>query len=73
MLRNTQTTIDKLQPGDRFYKSSDKKKQLWTVVESDKKTTYLLTHKFYGLKDGQRHPEPISTNTLLIFLKNKTD
>ncbi len=73
MERNTQTTIKQLQVGDRFYKANDKKKTVYTVVEAEVKKTHFQTYKHQALKDGEQHPEYFKADTLVIFLRHKTE
>lgn len=73
MERNTITTIDKLEIGDRFYKLNDKKKVCWTVVEAEKKTTYFRTYRFFAMKDGENFPTPTNKDTQLVFLRHKIE
>lgn len=70
MERNTVTTVDKLNLGDRFYCLSDKKKQPYTVVESKYKITKYQTYKHRALKDGERHPVFLNATKQVVFLRS---
>lgn len=71
MERNTLTTIDKLQVGDRFYKANDKKKEVWEVVEHETKQTHFQTYRFWATNGKLKYPEPVKKNTVLVFLRSK--
>jgi hypothetical protein len=71
MERNTKTTMYHLQIGDRFYKVNDKKKIVYTKVESETKRTHFQTYKHFALKDGERFPDAIKSTTEVIFLRHK--
>jgi hypothetical protein len=63
MERNTATTIGRLKIGDRFYKPSDKKKEVWQYISFSNK-------KFNCKRDRELHPSPLSMDTQIIFLRN---
>jgi hypothetical protein len=56
--------------GDRFYKTSDKKKEVFEKVE---KPSYILekTNQHWIKADNQRHPLPLKTGTSVFFLRHK--
>lgn len=70
MEKNTLTTVDKLQIGDRFYKAGDRKKELWTKVEAQKKVTYFQTYVHWAKKDKEVHPQALKANSPVIFLRH---
>ncbi len=71
MERNTATTVEKLLIGDRFYKCTDKKKEVYTMVEGETKKTYFRTYRFFALKDKALHPIAINKDTAIVFLRHK--
>jgi hypothetical protein len=73
MERNTPTTIGELQIGDRFYKCSDKKKQVWEKVESEVKQTHFQTYRHFAKQPGMRFPQPMNKATAVIFLRHKEE
>jgi hypothetical protein len=70
MERNTVTTIDVLQMGDRFYKAGNAKKEMYTVVKvKPLKNKYFIL--VYGaLKDGEKYPVHIKKETKLVFVRH---
>lgn len=72
MERNTITTIDKLLIGDRFYKKTDRTKTVYTKVSVKPMANKYRVLTYGALKDGERHPNHMSTDTLLVFLRNTT-
>lgn len=62
MERNTVTTIDKLEIGDRFYKVGDKKKDVYTKVG-------ITTMQ----KDGERYPMFLNPARQIVFIRHKTE
>jgi hypothetical protein len=71
MERLTSTTVDKLCIGDRFYKSKDKSKQVWTLVPSKKLVTKYRIYSYSALKDGTKHAEFVNAETQVIFLRHE--
>ncbi|WP_346237745.1 hypothetical protein ABDK00_001545 [Niabella insulamsoli] len=71
MERNTITTVDKLQLGDRFYKANDKNKTVLTKVESEIKVTIYRTYRHFAKTDKEKFPQPINANTRVVFLRNE--
>lgn len=65
MERNAVTTIDKLQTGDRFYKTNDKNKTVFTKVDYG-----LNKEKYFAVKDGLHWPDPINKTTPVVFLRH---
>jgi hypothetical protein len=80
MERNTRTTLIMLEPGDRFYKTADKKKTVIEVIEfvRDPKRT-LLSVKVCpaAMKGNPSGPSYVSPGTAtkmdVIFLRNVDD
>lgn len=70
MERLQQTTIKELQVGDRFYRTGDKKKTVFTVVKCPIKKTHFRTYRYFALADGELHPHPINLSTQLTFLRH---
>jgi hypothetical protein len=73
MERNTQTTICELQIGDRFYRTGDKNKVVWEIVESDLLKTHFQTYKHFAIQAGMKFPQPMKKHTAVIFLRHKTE
>lgn len=71
MERNTVTILSKLQIGDRFYKTADPKRKVYTKVEGEVVKTYFQTYKHYGKADNERFPVMMKGNTSVIFLRSK--
>lgn len=81
MERNTLTTANLLQLGDRFYKQNDKHKKVLVVVDHKAKQTHWQTYKhwcipasIYDRKHKQevieRYATPVKANTQVIFLRH---
>ena len=72
MDRNTPTTVDQLQTGDRFFKAADKKREMWTMlpVLVKPKKTFYKTYKYQANKDGAPHPDYMNGNTKVIFIRH---
>lgn len=70
MERNIQTTIGDLQPGDRFYVLTDKKKLVWQKVESQTKITRFQTYSHFAKKDGIKYPQAFKKSTVVVFLRH---
>jgi hypothetical protein len=73
MEKFTRTTVRELQTGDRFYKASDAKKQMYEIVERDVKKTAYRHYHFWALKDGFTKPDPLNGDTLVVFVRNSKD
>lgn len=65
MKRNEVTTLDKLQIGDRFYKSGDAKKTVWTLKQPSKNL-----NQYDVMKDGETYPRPMKGNAPVVFLRS---
>jgi L-rhamnose mutarotase len=70
MERNTATTIYDLQPGDRFYKANDKKKDVWEKVEHTMKQTNYQTYSHFAKREEDKYALAFKSNTQVIFLRN---
>lgn len=62
MERNTATTISSLAFGDRFYKPSDKKKEVWQYVA-------YKNRRYECKRDNDLHPMPMLPDTNVVFLR----
>jgi len=73
MQRNTRTTIEALEEGDRFYRLGDRGKEVWMKVESAAKQTGYQTYKHFALKDGgnPKYPQAFKNDTPVVFLRRK--
>lgn len=75
MERNTVTTIDKLQFGDRFYKANDNKKTVFEKVEHKTLQTNFQTYRFWAfnttLPSRLQCPEALKRETSIVFLRSK--
>ena len=66
MERNTATTIKNLKFGDRFYKPSDKKKEVWQYL-AYKNRRYMCE------RDNDMHPTPFLESANVVFLRAAKD
>lgn len=73
MERGTKTTINQLGIGDRFYKANDKKKEVWEVVQNERKVTKFQTYDYWIKKDTDNYPVAIKSNSAVIFLRSATE
>lgn len=73
MERNTITTIDNLQLGDRFYKVADSKKELFTKVHVKPLKNKYTCLKHGAIKDGEKFPVHFKTDTKLVFLRSTVE
>lgn len=81
MDRNTVTTADKLELGDRFYFANDKNKVVWQKVEHEIKVTHFQTYKHWCIlasvaDNPKMHPtakatyvKPMRKETKVVFLR----
>lgn len=69
MERNTQTTIKNLKPGDRFYKVTDKKKEVWQKVVCEVKVTKYQTYSNFAKRDIDQSSQAFKSETEIIFLR----
>ena len=70
MERNTITTIDKLEFGDRFYKASDKTRKVYTKVPVRPLKNKYRTLQYGALKDGEKFPNHMTVEIQLVFLRH---
>lgn len=70
MERLTQTEVKNLLPGDRFYKASDKSKTVLEIVPEKVKRTQYQTYTVFAKRDNQMHPDPMKSNTQVVFLRH---
>lgn len=71
MERNTLTTIDKLNVGDRFYKVKDKNKTVWEKVAHEIKQTNYQTYSQFATKGKDPHTYAFRKDAQVIFLRSK--
>ncbi|QEM13454.1 hypothetical protein [Mucilaginibacter rubeus] len=74
MNRGSKTTIENLKAGDRFYKESDKKKQVWEITgEFEPAGQGKGFYYAYCLKDGgnPKYPDKLKSTLPVIFLRHK--
>lgn len=72
MERNTETTVNQLKPGDRFYRLRDKKKTVYEMQQQQ--TAHTLKAIPYMCKaDNSRHPIGIKGDVPVVFLRNSND
>lgn len=85
MERNEVTTAEKLKPGDRFYKASDKRRKALQLVEDTPRNvqykpskllccpTDIIDNKLIreGLKRSQYNV--LAKNTVVVYLRNIKD
>lgn len=64
MDRKTQTTIARLQVGDRFYKPSDEKKEVWQYEGFNQR-------RFQCKRDKDLFCTPFISDTKVVFLRHK--
>lgn len=78
MNRNEVTSIDRLQIGDRFYKSSDKAKvkEVYQVMDPEKQIRtksqkhFACPVGFLGLNCEASKTVPLNENTMVVFLRS---
>ena len=78
MKRNTITTLDQLQVGDRFYKLADtaKAKSMYQIMDTDqqirtiKQKHFACPVPFVGSKSEPSKTTPIMGNIQVVFLRN---
>lgn len=70
MEKNTKTTIENLQIGDRFYKANDRHKTMFTKVQHESKVTHYQTYQHWALKDAERYPLAMKADTQVVFLRH---
>ncbi len=75
MERNTVTTIDQLQVGDRFYKANDKNKRMFQKVKAGSNgekyvRTRYKTYSHFAKADKELHPVMIERTTAVVFIRN---
>lgn len=63
MERNTKTTFSQLVDGDRFYKCSDKKREVWEAT----------FNVFSAKRDIDIYSRRFNPDTEVIFLRHKTN
>lgn len=62
----TLTTIDKLKPGDQFYKEKDASKTTFTVLSLQRTSD----GKYYVKKGDLKWPDMVDRKESIIFLKH---
>lgn len=70
MERNTQTTIDELAIGDRFYRAKDRNRKVLEKIEHKAFVTKHYTYRHWALADGERHPEMFKNGTPVVYLRS---
>jgi len=78
MERNTVTTMRELENGDRFYKSSDKKKTVFEKVNHETKKTKYQTYQYWAVEVKylgrvnavEAFSKAITGSTEVVFLRN---
>ena len=71
MTPRTQTIAKYLVPGDRFYKISDKKKDVLEIVEHPVKVTKYTSYNLFCKGDLDKFATAILSNTPVMFLRHK--
>lgn len=67
-MKNKQaTTLSALQIGDRFYKSGDAKKTVWTLKKNHNSSQAMV------LKDGEQWEQKMKLNAPVVFLRRATE
>jgi hypothetical protein len=71
MDRLTVTKAATLQMGDRFYKAADKSKTVLIKVAGE--TYQKKTNAHFCKKDGERFPQAINRDTMVVFLRHSNN
>lgn len=69
MERFKNTTVSRLQPGDRFYKLSDRNKTVLEMVQGEVKRTLYRTYGFW-CKGPDGEIQAVMGNTKVVFLRH---
>ena len=69
MERFTATKVRRLEIGDRFYKTKDRSKKVYEMVEGEVKQTFFKTYGFFCKADGETEAKAIDGKTDVIFLR----
>lgn len=84
MERNTKTSFYQLQPGDRFYKCTDKNKSVYEKIAHEPKKTKYRTYSHWAIETRHFITSPnawqiekfavaISGDTEVVFLRHNYD
>lgn len=82
MNKNTLTTVDKLQIGDRFYFANDRNRVVWEKVQHEIKSTHYRTYHHFCLLGtyADRVSDPVmrknnskglQPETKVVYLRSK--